>query len=122
MSWPDAEAVMVALLDPIAPADTVLSPASPLPCIQVNRVGGTDDGITDRPVVQVAVFAATRAQAWALAEQVRRAVLGVAGSLVGGVLVDDARTAVGHQQIPEIDPEDRRVISTYQLSFRQLPT
>nr|WP_280442930.1 hypothetical protein [Nocardia brasiliensis] len=111
---------MAELLDPIAPTDTVMTPATKVPFIQVNRVGGTDDGITDRPVVQVAVFAATRAHAWALAEQVRHAVLGAAGALIGGVLVDDARTAIGHQQIPEIDPDDRRVISTYQLSFREL--
>ncbi|WP_405159839.1 hypothetical protein OG203_25685 [Nocardia sp. NBC_01499] len=119
MSWPDAEAVMVALLDPIAQTDTVMTPATKVPFIQVNRVGGTDDGITDRPVVQVAVFGATRAQAWALAEEVRHAVRAAAGSMVGGVLVDDTRTALGHQQIPEIDPDDRRVISTYQLSFRE---
>ncbi|QBS43863.1 hypothetical protein DMB37_30975 [Nocardia sp. CS682] len=120
--WPDSEAVVVALLDPIAYADTVIDEKTPLPCYQVNRVGGTDDGVTDRPVLQVAAFAATRAQAWTLAEQARRAILTSPGTSVAGVLVDNAQTAIGHQQIPEIDPDDRRVISSYVLSFRELST
>ncbi|MBF6063018.1 hypothetical protein IU500_12420 [Nocardia terpenica] len=113
---------MVALLDPIASSDTVMTAATGLPCFQVNRVGGADDGISDRPVLQVAAFAETRAQAWELAEKARQAILDAPGTLVAGVLVDDARTAVGHQQIPDIDPDDRRVVSSYVLSFRELPT
>jgi hypothetical protein len=50
--WADAEKVVMALLAPIA--RTVTSTPNPLvaPLIRVQRVGGSDDGITDHPRVE----------------------------------------------------------------------
>lgn len=119
--FPDAEAVMCDLLTPLAPTATFLSEGwvDTLPVIQVNRVGGGADSITDIARLQVAVFAGTRAAAWQLANQVRQTVLTAGNTRVGGVLIDSASESTAGQQIPDIDPDDKRVISTYQLAFRR---
>ena len=110
---------MCDLLEPIAPTFTYLDDPDAVPVIQVNRVGGSADSITDVARLQVAVFAASRAQVWQLASQIRDTILSAKGKRVNGVLIDNATESIAGQQIPDIDPDDRRVISTYQLSFRR---
>lgn len=133
MTWqfPDTEAVAVALLNPIVPAYTMLPEGweNTLPVLQVNRVGGSCDDVTDTARLQVAIWASDRAAAWHLASQVRHAILesgntavdGVKnyGTLVDGVLIDSASESVAGQQVPDLHPDDRRVIATYQLAFRE---
>lgn len=121
--YPDAEAVMCDLLEPIAPTCTFLPDGweDELPMVQVNRVGGGIDldDVTDTARLQVAVFADDRAQAWALASRIREAVTHSGGTAPGGVLIDSGTEAIAGQQVPDIDPDDRRVISTYNLEFRK---
>ena len=123
MVWkfPDAEAVMCDLIEPHAPASTMLADdwEDHLPQVQVNRTGGAADDVTDTARLQVAVYAATRAAAWNLSSAIRETVLDAVNEAPGGVLIDDATEAIAGQQIPDIDPDDRRVISTYNLSFRR---
>lgn len=125
MAWqyPDAEAVMCALLEPIAPTCTFLPDdwEENLPVIQVNRVGGgvDVDDVTDTARLQVAVWAGDRATVWALAARIRGAVTQSGGTAPGGILIDRGSEAIAGQQVPDIDPDDSRVISTFHLEFRK---
>lgn len=121
--YPDAEAVMCTLLEQIAPTYTFLPDdwEDMLPVIQVNRVGGgiDADDVTDTARIQVAVFADDRATVWSLAARIRDAVTQSGGTAPGGVLIDRGSEAIAGQQVPDIDPDDRRVISTFNLEFRK---
>ena len=133
MTWqfPDAEAVAVALLTPIVPAVTALPPGweQNLPIMQVNRIGGNCDDVTDVARLQLAIWHNSRAEVWQIAKAVRAAVLASGGETVDGVmnygepvdgvLIDTASEAVAGQQLPGFSPDDRRVIATYQLAFRE---
>ncbi|TSD48583.1 hypothetical protein FFI94_022225 [Rhodococcus sp. KBS0724] len=125
MTWqfPDAENVMCDLLDPIAPASTWLGDdwEKNLPQIQVNRIGGglDPDEVTDTARLQVAVFAVNRAEVQRLNTLVRNAVREAEFSEVGGVQIDTTSEAIAGQQVPDSNPDDRRVISTYTLAFRE---
>lgn len=125
MTWqfPDAENVMCDLLDPIAPASTWLGDdwEKNLPQIQVNRIGGglDPDEVTDTARLQVAVYAVNRAAAQKLKTLVRNAVREAENTEVGGVQIDTTSEAIAGQQIPDKNPDDRRVISTFTLAFRE---
>jgi hypothetical protein len=98
-AFPDAELVMLDLLAPMVGGATVTHTDENLtaPCIQVQRIGGPNDGVTDQPTVQTSCFGATRQQAWELSRQVEQVVLAatgtaVTGDYVTGVLIDSAST------------------------------
>ena len=119
--FPDAEAVVCDLLEQVAPTATFLDKGwgDVLPVIQVNRIGGSRDSITDVARIQVAVWAESRAQVWQLANQIRDLVLYAGNTRVNGVLIDWTEESIAGQQVPDIDPDDRRVISTFQFAFRR---
>lgn len=111
--------VVMTLLAPIAP--TVTSTPNPIepPVIRVQRIGGSDDGVSDFPRIEVAAYGADRQQAWALAEQCRQAILASPRTVVGGQLVDNARTDTPAQQVPYDQPDVRRVVALYRLTWRR---
>lgn len=126
-TWPDAETTVMALLSPVA--RTVTSTPSPLtpPIIRVQRVGGSDDGLSDFPRMEIACYGVDRAQAWAMAEQVRQLVLAAPRTAVatsaGPVLVDSARTDNPPVQVPYATTEDtRRVLAYYRFAWRRQRT
>lgn len=120
-AWPDVEVLAVTELAQFAPTYTDTPPELER-AIRVIRTGGSDDGITDYPVVEITCYGsgdAPRADAWALAGQVREFLLARRGYLFGGALLDDARTATPPAQLPEINPEIRSVTHSYVLAFRR---
>lgn len=122
--YPDAELVMLDLLSSVAAGVTHTGDALQAPTVQVQRIGGSDDGVTDRPRVQVTCYGATRAEAWQLAEETRQIVLAaagtaVSGSYVTGVLIDSTRTVTPAQQLPERNPDLRVVSAAYELAMRR---
>lgn len=119
--YPDAETVLLDLLEPIAPAVTSLPARFEPPMIVVERVGGAPDpdDVTDYPLLQVSCYGARRPDAWSLSGQCQVAILSSPCSEVNGVLIDYAEVAIGGQQVPDMDPDDRRVVSTYRLGFRR---
>lgn len=119
--FPDAEKVVHALLTPLARTVTQTDENETFsePVIQVQRVGGSDDGITDRPRVEIACFAEDRHDAWALAEDVRQTVLACGGTKVDGVLVDKAVTETPAQQLPDLNRDIRKVVAMYRFAFRR---
>jgi hypothetical protein len=117
--WADAEKVVMALLAPIA--RTVTSTPNPLvaPLIRVQRVGGSDDGITDHPRVEVAVFGVDRAQAWDLAERARQVILASPRTVVDGQLIDNAKTDTPATQTPYDNADVRRVVAQFRFAWRR---
>jgi len=123
MAYPNARIVVMDLLEGIATVRASVppnfDPATEL--IVVRRVGGAPDidDVTDRAIVQVACYAPTYPAASDLADQVQERILSSPATEVNGVLVDEARIFVGEQEVPDVYPDDRRIVSTYQLGWRR---
>lgn len=101
--WPDAEDVAMSLLAQMSPSveattSTDIDLAEQAPIVRVTRIGGEDDGISDRPLVEFAVFHSTYDAARKLAENIRQHILASPCTSVptedipAGVLVDNATT------------------------------
>lgn len=117
--FPDIEKAMVELLGGVASTVTITPAGFSPPLVQVQRIGGEDDGITDYPAVQVTCFGSSRAQAWQMAEQCRQLILASQCEEPGGVLIDFARTITPSQQIPDPNTDLRVVTATYRLGLRR---
>lgn len=121
-AFPDAETVVMDLLEPVAPTVTATPNELVPPLIRVNRVGGSDDGFTDNPRMEIACYGSDRAQAWQLAEECRRVILASPRSEVDGVLIDRARTDNPPTQVPYATTTDvRRVLAYFRLAWRRRP-
>lgn len=126
-SFPDAEDVVMALLADIAPTttDTAATLDSDVPLIKVTRVGGADDFVTDRPLVEVAVFATTYDEARQVADQCRQVILSSGGRSIatpdypGGVLIDKAETTSAPLRVPYENETLRHKAATYQFAWRR---
>lgn len=91
--------------------------AQELPTIQIEAVGGDDDGVRlDRPLVDVNVYAPTRAQALALAMEVHEWIL---RELRGSVSETAVIGRTGTISRPAVRPYEntalRRVGGTYEI-------
>lgn len=89
-----------------------------LPFIQVNRVGGGDNYVTDSAMVDIDCFAATRATASTIARTVHAAMMRLKHTAVNGVLVDSVETVTGPQWINYDDENLQRYVSTYIVESR----
>lgn len=94
---------------------------SQMPIIQLNRGGGSDDPAfiaTDRPILDVSVWAADRTQAKLIAEKVRRALVGKLASTNSGFeggIINWVITLVGPRVVPDPNTNVRRVSASYEL-------
>jgi hypothetical protein len=128
LAYPDAERVLLAILEPLLPnkVDTWLpTPLNP-PFIQVNRSGGGPDDvdITDYPLMRVRFYGGDRNGAWDLAADGERTIMGAKGHFVdvpgiGLVFIDYAVIVVGGTQDVDLDPDDRRVTKDFMLGMRR---
>jgi hypothetical protein len=118
--WPDAEAILVALLADMGTVTTQTQPGTQLPVIRVNRVGGADtDRITDVARVSVIMYAATIAQAKQLAGRAQQRILATPAATADGV-IDRARTETAPSELPTPDPAQVRAMSAiYRVSLRR---
>jgi hypothetical protein len=91
--------------------------------IVVKRVGGgpDEDDLTDYPILQVACYAPSYLAAAEMQQDVQRQILAWPLTAVGpdAILVDEAEIYVGEQEIPDIYPDERRVVATYRLGLRR---
>jgi hypothetical protein len=123
MAYPNAVVVVMDMLEGLAPVRASVppnfDPATEL--IVVRRVGGTPDpdDVTDNPIVQVACYGPNYLAASGLQSEVQVRILTSPCTEVNGVLVDEARIFVGEQEVPDVYPDDRRIVSTYQLGWRR---
>lgn len=128
-AYPDAELVLMALLEqrhPTVTVDTWLPGDVPAPFIHLMRIGGAPDAadVTDYPVMRVACYGDTRQQAWDLSRAVEVSILSrryrnIDVPDVGPVLVDAADIYAGGQLTPDLEPDDRRVVVDYVLGWRR---
>jgi hypothetical protein len=120
---PDAEVAALTLLEHLAPTVTVLPPGFDPPIIAVQRVGGDLDltNYTDHAVLQVTFYGVNRPAAWDLAGAGVLALLRAPGTEAAGAYVEDVAIIAGGQQIPDLDPDDRRVVVSAQIDLDLRP-
>ena len=123
----DVEALLVTYLTPTpgvlgVSVDLPQNVLSRLPFIQVNRVGGGDDYITDTAMVDVACFHSTRVQASTVARTVHKLMMALRHTAVAGVLVDSVETVTGPQWINYDDENLQRYVATYLVDSRVCAT
>ena len=124
--FPDAEQILEDLTEPYGysckylPADFDARIEKGEAVILISRVGGNDDGVTDRAWVQVAVWGKDRPTARQAADKVSSAVAALTwGGQVGNVWVDTTSSRQGQIQVPDVDPDDRRILAVYQIETRR---
>lgn len=124
--FPDGEDVLLALLSQVADTYQTTPAEFEPPLIQVREVGGVSGRIDTRPVIEVACFGETYAQAKQMAAQCEQLILAVRGSTVpnvaghdNGVLVDRTEVVQTPREIPYRDQEKRRKTATYRLIMRR---
>lgn len=115
--YPDVETLLIDDLDAYGTTGTVTPPdlQAHLPFIRVRRAGGSDNGRSDAPRVDVEVFAATRAIGFGVAETIR-------DHLIHDFAVpsiDRVTTETGPQELPWEDPDIRRWLVTYRVVTRR---
>lgn len=122
--WPDPEVALIAVLGDLAPV-SVAVPADPqgtyswLPFITANRIGGSDDRVTDDAQMAVDVFAASKGAASKLAEQVRQRLL-AAPHVTAEAVIDQVTTGTAPNETPYGDTTKvRRYSATYFCRMRR---
>lgn len=121
--WPDIQKLAVAHLSTALGVRVATRTPDDLetamPMVRVRRGPGTDDGITDSPLLDVEAFAATEQAAWDLAEDARQAVHDLDGRSVDGALVDDVTTAAAPVAVDWGNPAVHRFVASYRLDLRR---
>ncbi|WP_343317781.1 hypothetical protein AAFM46_11000 [Arthrobacter sp. TMP15] len=122
--WPDIEKALVAHLEEqtsVRCATEVPEKVEDLPgFIRIARGPGTDDLVTDAPVVDVECFKPDYGSAGALAEDVRQFFHGLIGRKAGGVLIDRVRTSVSPTWVDYKNPATNRFVASYRIEYRQI--
>lgn len=122
-SWPMLERIAVrALNDNLARGRA----ATNLPAkvenldgfVRVTRGPGSDDGITDSPLLDVEAFHADRVAAWEIAEDSRQIILALAASSAAGHLIDGVSTATSPNYV-FYGPHVERYVASYRVSYRR---
>ena len=86
--------------------------------VRVARGPGSDDGLTDSPLVDVETFAPTEYAAALLAERTRGVFLDLRGGRrLAGILVDSVSTATGPTAL-QYSPTISRYVASYRLRYR----
>lgn len=118
-AYPDIEAVLITYLAGLAQTGEVTPESFEAPFLRVNRVGGFDDGITDRPRVEIACYTPTRRESHALSEQTRQWVLACDGTDAAGVFIDHVMTEAQAGRTAYPNEDIRRIAAVYRLSLRR---
>lgn len=117
--FPDVELVLFEMLGDIAPTDVRTPAVIDGPQIRVLRTGGTDDGVTDSPVVAVTTYATTRADSTLLARECARRIEAARATMVGDVLIDYAAVYTGPIETPDQNPDIRVITTYYVIEYRR---
>lgn len=121
--WPSVPAALAdALFNEVGAGATRLNYPLDIPSVLVRRIGGPDDGHTDRARVDVVVIHDDEDQAEQLAEHVRSFLVDTSPIRGAGLLLDGATTEVGPYQVPYQDsdnPERAQFLATYVIESRR---
>jgi hypothetical protein len=126
MRWADVELTVITHLRAVTGARVVSRlPANltdVMPVVRVTRGPGTDDGVTDAPLVDVEVFAGNVDTMWPLAEDVREAMHDLRGRAIDGALIDNVTTATAPVHLDYENPAVQRAVASYRLAQRKSRT
>lgn len=86
--------------------------------VRVTRGPGTDDGVTDSPILDVEAFHPDRVAAWEIAEDARQIVHSMAGSNAAGHLIDGVSTVTSPNWV-YYGPNVERYVSSYRVTYRR---
>lgn len=119
----DVESLLVTYLAAIAgvqgvSVDLPQDVRNHLPFVQVTRVGGGDDYVTDSATVDVDVFHNSRANSSEVARTVHAAMMHLRHTSINGVLVDSVETITGPLWIDYEDEHLLRYVATYLVETR----
>lgn len=122
-TWPSAPVALAdALYNEVGAGSTRLTHPLVTPAVQVRRIGGQDDGLTDRARVDVLVIADDEDEAEQLAERIRSFLVDKSPIRGAGLLLDGATTEVGPYPVPWVDsehPDRSAYLATYVVSSRR---
>ena len=125
-SWPNVEALLVQYLT--AATGYQFSTRLPstlegeVPLGRVTRGPGTDDEITDSPIVDVETFTARQGSAvdrFEFAESVRTAMHNLTGTAVDGHVFDAVSTTAGPSYVEYGNPSVDRLVASYRVESRK---
>lgn len=123
MAWPDAVALTIAYLTPLAAPAPVSSrvpqqsaPRGPL--VQVRRVGGSTQTVRDIARLDTFAWAPTEDEAWPLALTVRSAVWALGGTTLLGPTCYRVEEFLSPRQFDDPASGAPRVWATYELVLR----
>lgn len=88
------------------------------PFVQVTRIGGSDDYLTDSALVDLDIFNTTRATASETARLVHFAMMHLRHTAVGGVLIDNVETITGPMWVNYQDENVQRYVASYLIESR----
>jgi len=86
--------------------------------VRVTDIGGNDDGITDRPLIDIDVFADTFERARDYAKGIQSRLLGYPWR-AGSTVIDKVRTAMRPHDVPWDDDNTFRFYASYTISARR---
>ena len=89
-----------------------------LPFCRITDIGGNDDGLTDRPLIDIDVLAGTFADARRLAVGIQARLLGAPWK-AGPVVLDNVRTAMRPHSVPWDDERVHRYYASYVVGVRR---
>lgn len=123
MSWPNIEKALTAAHRTETGVQTGTKVPDKVEALQefvrMARGPGSDDMITDSPVIDVECFSNNYTVAAELAESTRQWFHALNGRRVGGALVDRVRTALAPAWVDYKNPSTNRFVASYRLEFRQ---
>ena len=118
--FPDVEMALCEVLEWIAPTYTATEDELHPPVIVINRVGGATDrqGVQDIAVVEVVCFGALRPDSVALNAAVRSMLSGARGVATSVGFLDKITETSAPIAFPDLNPDVRRVVSTWTVASR----
>ncbi|APE09705.1 hypothetical protein BO226_11230 [Rhodococcus sp. 2G] len=121
LPFANAEKLVILALEDLGWTDIDPPPEDVEIGIRVNRVGGTDDGITDYPRFEISCFAPSYDEVNDLSETVRDRMLALGGEVfvLDGrrVTIDFCRTDVPPESTPYENPDRIRKTAWYQAGL-----
>jgi hypothetical protein len=119
-TWPSVPVVLAdALYTEFGYGSTRLPSPMVLPAVQVIRIGGYNDRITDYARVNIVVATATEDDAEHLSEQIRSWLIDTRPIKGAGRLLDGATTEVAPHWIPFADEQFTEYVATYVITSRR---
>jgi hypothetical protein len=121
--FPDVELAVMEILSPLGNTGTGTDEDFDIP-IRVNRTGGPVRPWEDNATVEVTCFCRTRPESAELNKQVVATLNDLRGVQTTAGLIDKISNFVAPFQVPDLNPDIRKVPSTWTVTSRlqELPT